>query len=180
MHNGRFILHTFALAFAMCLGMAFAHLQARGSEDSVTDKISPVATCLTLATEDGQIVLQRQLAPKKQFVLTHRHSVHRSLVREYLEAGPNSTVSVVEGHYSDYGAGLPQKAESGQTLRFERGNARLVLAPTYLNTIEIRVGREAEHTLILQDKEYILAKLIEPGMVAILSISEKVCPHESP
>ena len=180
MHCCRFIPNTFVIAIALCLGVVFVHSQARGSGATATDTIPHVAICLTLSTEDSQIVLQRNLAPQEQFVLTHRHSVHRSLVREYMQAGPNATVAVVEGHYSDYGAGLPQKAEPGQTLRFEGGNARLVLAPTYLPRIEIRVGRVAEHTLVLQSNEYILTKLIEPGMVAILSISEKVCPHEYP
>lgn len=149
-------------------------------EGSSGQPLSKRNNCLEVTRENGEAVFMATLADDERFILRHRHSVHRSLVEEFLAPGPGNTISVLEGRYQDYGAGLPQKAEPGQNIIFHGGKARLVLAPTYLPQIELRVGRIAEHTIILRDREIKLANLIEPGMVAIFRISEKVCPHEYP
>ena len=184
MNNGRRILISLTLLLTVCLGLS---MRASGVFAEKTDGLAAnahlllkEASCLTVSKENGEIVLQQKLARNERFILRHRHSVHRSLVVEYLGAGPSGTIAILEGLFEDYGAGLPQKAEGGQELEFKGGKARLTLAPTNLPHIELRVGRVAEHTIILRDKEFALADLIEPGMVAILQINEKVCPHEYP
>ena len=176
------LLHT--LALAVCLGIS-VHIRSAFAEQkdgfaAHTRFLHQQTHCLTVSKEDGAIVFQAELAADERFILRHRHSVHHSLVLEYLGAGPSGTISILEGHYADYGAGLPQKAEGGQKIEFTGGKARLITAPTHLRQIELRVGRFAEHTIILQEKEIALAEMIEPGMVAILKISEKVCPREYP
>ena len=184
MTYGRRILFLLALTLAVCLGVS---VHARGVLAEKQDGLAAhahlllkEANCLTVSRENGDIVFQKELTEGERFILRHRHSVHRTLVLEYLGAGPAGTISILEGHYADYGAGLPQKAEEGQRIEFTGGKARLITAPTHLPQIELRVGRVAEHTIILRDKEYALAEIIEPGMVAILKISEKVCPREYP
>ena len=173
-----------AVLFGVCLAcvllpesMTWAE---RGNTDAATGDIVSEQHCLSVSGEDGGVVLQKGLAEHERFILRHRHSVHRSLVVEYLGPGPDGTISILEGRYADYGAGLPQKAEKGQTLEFEGGTARIIPVPVPRQRIEVRVGREAEHTVIHRDREYPLAGLLSPGMTAVFTINEGVCPREHP
>lgn len=184
MSNGRRILFFLTLLLGVCLELS---MHASGVFAKRPDGLAAnarlvlkEANCLTVSKENGDVVLQQNLEPNERFVLRHRHSVHRSLVVEYLGAGPGGTIAIMEGEFADYGAGLPQKAEAGQSIEFNGGKARLIVAPARLSQIELRVGRVAEHTIIVRGREFALAERIEPGMVAILRISEKVCPHEYP
>lgn len=169
------LLSMLVALFYLPENMHAAHQADSGADGGATD-----AFCLSVSDAAGEAVLQKPLAEHERFILRHRHSVHRSLVVEYLGPGPDGTIRILEGQYADYGAGLPQKAEKGQRLEFSGGKARLFPAPADLRRIEVRVGREAEHTVIHRDREYPLAGLIPPGMTAVFSISGAACPRAYP
>jgi len=184
MKNADHSILYWAVLFGVCLVCVLlpeSMTQAEsGNTDAATRGAAPDRHCLSVSGEDGRTVLQKGLAEHERFILRHRHSVHRSLVVEYLGPAPDGTIVILEGRYADYGAGLPQKAERGQRLEFDGGAARLFPAPLPRQRIEVRVGREAEHTVIHRDREYPLAGLIPPGMTAVFTINEGVCPREYP
>lgn len=156
------------------------NIHAAQQENPGFDDGAPDAFCLSVSNENGVAALQKTLWGNERFILRHRHSVHRSLVVEYLGPGPDGTIRILEGRYDDYGAGLPQRAEKGQQLEFTGGRARIFPASAPLRRIEVRVGREAEHTVIHRAREYPLAGLIPPGMTAVFTITGDVCPREYP
>lgn len=174
---------TFRFFMLACLACGlFAPPTATGKtrEEAEIPDTQAAPYCLRVADAAGKPVLAVTLLGDETFALRHIHSVHRSPVLEFLGSGPENTIAVLEGQYADYGAGLPQKAEKGQRLEFTGGKARLTLSGVYLPRLELRVGRVAEHTLLVHGREIALNTLIEPGKTAVFSIRQEECSPKEP
>ena len=138
------------------------------------------AYCLELRAASGELIFSATLAREERFTLRHIHSVHKTPVLEYLGFGPNDSIAILEGIYSDFGAGLPERAEKDQILSFEDGRARLRFAQRYVPEIELRVGRIAEHTLLVGDSILPLTLWATPGEYLIFKARGGICEQRAP
>ena len=133
------------------------------------------AYCLELRAASGELVFSVTLAREERFTLRHIHSVHKTLVLEHLGFGPHDSIAILEGVYSDFGAGLPQRAEKNQVLSFKDGRAQLRFAQRLVPEIELRVGRVAEHTLIIRNSALPLTLWATPGEYLIFKAHGGIC-----
>jgi hypothetical protein len=138
------------------------------------------AYCLELRAASGEVVFSATLAREERFTLRHIHSVHKTPVVEHLGFGPNDSIAILEGLYSDFGAGLPERSERDQVLSFEEGRARLLFTQRYVPEIELRVGRIAEHTLIVGDRVLPLTLWATPGEYLVFKARGGVCEQRAP
>ena len=138
------------------------------------------AYCLEVRTASGEVVFSATLAREERFTLRHIHSVHKTPVVEHLGFGPNDSIAILEGQYADFGAGLPERGERNQTLSFEDGRARLLFTQRYVPEIELRVGRIAEHTLLVGDRVLPLTLWVTPGEYLIFKARGGICEQRAP
>jgi hypothetical protein len=138
------------------------------------------AYCLELRAASGEAVFSATLAREERFTLRHIHSVHKTPVVEHLGLGPNDSIAILEGLYSDFGAGLPARGEKDQVLSFEDGRARLRFVQRHVPEIELRVGRIAEHTLLVRDSVLPLTLWAAPGEYLIFKARGGICEQRAP
>jgi hypothetical protein len=138
------------------------------------------AYCLELRAASGELVFFATLAREERFTLRHIHSVHKTPVLEHLGFGPNDSIAILEGEYADFGAGLPIRGEKDQILSFEDGRARLRFAQRYVPEIELRVGRLAEHTLLVGDSVLPLTLWATPGEYLVFKARGGICGQRAP
>ncbi|MDR1946925.1 MAG: DUF1850 domain-containing protein [Desulfovibrio sp.] len=165
------------LSLLLCiLPIPFLPADPAGAATDNEHRKPAVPACLVLSRPDGGRVFTADLEADESFILRYKHSVHQSPVSEYFGAcAEGDGIAVLEGRYEDYGAGLPQKAEAGQRLEFDSGRARLIVSTGCLPEIELRVGRLAEHTLIVKRHETRLAELSDPGTVLLFRVQKGRC-----
>jgi hypothetical protein len=133
------------------------------------------AYCLEVRTASGELVFSATLAREERFTLRHIHSVHKTPVVEHLGLGPNDSIAILEGLYADFGAGLPIRAEKDQVLSFKDGRAQLRFIQRHVPEIELRVGRIAEHTLLVGDSVLPLTLWATPGEYLIFKARGGAC-----
>ncbi|MDR0467169.1 MAG: DUF1850 domain-containing protein [Deltaproteobacteria bacterium] len=136
--------------------------------------------CLELRAASGDLAYSTTLGREERFTLRHIHSVHKTPVVEQLGLGPNDSIAILEGRYSDFGAGLAARAEKDQELTFEDGHARLQFARRHVPEIELRVGRVAEHTLIVRAGELPLTLWASPGEYLVFKARGGICAQRTP
>ena len=136
--------------------------------------------CLELRAASGELVYSVTLAREERFTLRHIHSVHKTPVVEHLGFGPNDSIAILEARYADFGAGLSERAEKEQVFSFEDGRARLRFAQYHVPEIELRVGRIAEHTLLVGDSVLPLARWVTPGEYLVFKARGGVCEQRAP
>ncbi|MDR2801108.1 MAG: DUF1850 domain-containing protein [Desulfovibrio sp.] len=161
--------------FLLCVGT-----RAAEADDGGGRTVPARAYCLELRSADGELVFSDNIAPGGTFVLRHIHSVHKTPVEETLGLGPGNSVAILEGRYSDFGAGLSEHAEKDQAFSFAGGEARLIFSQRSVPNIEIRVGRFAKHTLIVKGKPHRLALWVRPGEYVVLQTLEGACTPRAP
>jgi hypothetical protein len=150
-------------------------LAAEGRSPSSPSLAADRAYCLELRAAAGDLVFSTTLAHEERFTLRHIHSVHKTPVLEHLGFGPNDSIAILEGEYADFGAGLPERGEKDQILSFEDGRARLRFVQRYVPEIELRVGRIAEHTLLVNDSVLPLTLWATPGEYLIFKARGGTC-----
>jgi len=138
------------------------------------------AYCLNVRAASGELVFSATLAREERFTLRHIHSVHKTPVLEHLGFGPNDSIAILEGIYADFGAGLPQRAEKDQVLSFKDGHAQLRFAQRLVPEIELRVGRIAEHTLLVGDSVLPLTLWAAPGEYLVFKARGGICGQREP
>jgi hypothetical protein len=138
------------------------------------------AYCLEVRAPSGELVFSKTLAREERFSLRHIHSVHKTPVLEHLGFSPNDSIAILEGHYVDFGAGLPVRGEKDQVFSFEDGRARLSFMQRHMPEIELRVGRIAEHTLLVGDSVLPLAQWVTPGEYLIFKARGGTCEQRTP
>ena len=164
-----------ALLLAMRLMFSAPLPAAEGQHPFSASLAVDRAYCLELRAASGERVFAVTLAREECFTLRHIHSVHKTPVLERLGFGPNDSIAILEGIYADFGAGLADHAEKDQFLSFEDGRARLRFAQRYVPEIELRVGRVAEHTLLVGDSVLPLTLWAAPGEYLIFKARGGVC-----
>lgn len=116
---------------------------------------------------DGESLLCAAMQPGEEFDLRFVHSVNRRPVVDTLRIEPGRLV-VVKSRYDAFGAGMPEgSTEEGRLAVLPDGRLEWTVERA-LPEIAVRVGRVAEHTLIVRGRRFRLADLAAPGTAVIL------------
>ena len=127
------------------------------------------APVLAIFDADGKEVFSRKLPPDEGFAIRYTHSVALTPVIDYflVEDGKIYIDSTV---YEDFGAGLPYETQGDQKMSSEHGKIVLTGLKREVSPFELRVGRIANHTLIIDGEELPLAKIERPGGTLVFKI----------
>lgn len=135
---------------------------------------------LNLVTTNGDIVLSKKINPKEGFAVRYTHSVARTPVTDYFIV-ENNKIFLDKTIYKDFGAGLPHHPEGSQIMRLENGSLVISGFKRYLPEFILRIGRIAEHTLLIPNlngkgwkhpQEIILKNVASPGTSLKFIISD--------
>lgn len=147
-------------------------------------------SALLLKDAAGTVLFSCPVQDGMTFGLRYIHSVAKTPVEEWFCIS-NQTIFLEKTIYQDFGAGLPHNPEPGQTMT--TGNGHIVISGYHraLHSFDVRVGRIAQHTLLLplentaekhpahaQVREISLASLAPPGSAVTFTLGP-VHPHKS-
>lgn len=96
-----------------------------------------------------ELVLFSSLPAGQDFCIRFIHSVAKSPVEEWFY-GRDGAIVLDRTVYQDFGAGLPHEASAGQRMEFVDGVVQITGYDVTLADLTVRVGRVAEHSLLLQ------------------------------
>jgi hypothetical protein len=111
---------------------------------------------------DGRVAFCTQVQPGEEFVLSFVHSVNRRPVYDTLRAEADHLV-IVRSRFDSFGAGMPEASTPEGTLTIAKDGWLEWTVNRPMPEITVRVGRVANHTLIIKNREIRLADLAEPG-----------------
>ena len=134
---------------------------------------TPQASLLVLADSTGKELFSERLDADQQFAVRYIHSVAKSPVEDWFSI-EGDTIFLEKTVYQDFGAGLPHEAGEGQIMDFGDGHISLSGFHRALPTFDLRVGRIANHTLLLEQdgggmREIPLNTLVRPGKAVTFS-----------
>ncbi|UMZ72713.1 DUF1850 domain-containing protein [Natranaerofaba carboxydovora] len=121
--------------------------------------IHPPVYGLEIVNQDKETL--KRISDVNYFRMSHTHSVMKSEVRDYYQIESNKLIKQTKTKYKSEGAGLPFdgvgefRREDGWFVRDEMNKD--------IKSLRVRVGREAGHTLFVDDKKIILDELESPG-----------------
>lgn len=96
-----------------------------------------------------ELVLFSSLPAGQDFCIRFIHSVAKSPVEEWFY-GQDGTIVLDRTVYQDFGAGLPHEAGVGQRMEFLDDVMQITGYDVALADLTVRVGRVAEHSLLLE------------------------------
>jgi hypothetical protein len=125
----------------------------------------------------GEIVYIDDIDNAREFVVSFKHSVNRTLVNEFIKIQGNEFIVYKTTFYS-YGAGMPEvNAGSKQKVTVNNGLVQIENIDLKLKNFTYLVGTYADHTLSYKDKSMMLSEFIEPQNPAFFSI-DRITPFK--
>jgi hypothetical protein len=115
----------------------------------------------------GRVAWCERVQPGEEFVLSFVHSVNRRPVYDTLRAEGDHLV-IVRSMFDAFGAGMPEASTPEGTLAVAPDGWLEWTVNRPVPEITVRVGRVADHMLILKGREIRLADLSEPGSALTL------------
>jgi hypothetical protein len=109
-----------------------------------------------------QEVYCARMAEGEEVVLRFIHSVNKRPVFDTLRAGPDHVV-IVKSRFDAFGAGMPEASTDQGTFRVLPDGWLEWTINRRMPEVVVRVGRVADHTLLIEGREVPLAGLAEPG-----------------
>jgi len=131
----------------------------------------PVTNRFTISNgKTGKIVYMDEVDNAKEFIVSFRHSVNRTLVNEFIKANGNKFIVYKTTFYS-YGAGMPEyDAQSNQKVTVNNGLVEIENIDRVLEDFTYIVGTYADHFLSYKDKSMKLSEFVEPQNPAFFKI----------
>lgn len=111
---------------------------------------SVASCCLQIRNEEGKLLLSAPARENDMFAIRFIHSVALSPVTDFYRI-KDCRIFLEKTVYHDFGAGLPHMAEAGQTMKTEGGEIILDGFNRELPEFDVRVGRVAQHALLLYE-----------------------------
>lgn len=133
---------------------------------------------LVLENSEGKNLYTVPMSDGGEFAIRFIHSVAKSPVTDYFILKEGKVV-LDKTIYHDFGAGLPHKPEKGQEMKSENGELSITGFNREIPELSLRVGRVADHTLLIFGKEgsnvtpivdVPLSTLSPPGSVIIFRV----------
>lgn len=130
---------------------------------------------LVLRDSGGKELFSRPAPDGSRFAIRYRHSVALSPVEDWFSVS-GGCIYLEKTVYQDFGAGLPHQPGPGQRMYTENGKVVISGYHMALPSFDVRVGRVADHTLLLPEGEGMLEEiplntLLEPGQAITLTIA---------
>lgn len=143
-----------ALGAMLCLAAGFCFLNGT------------VGPRLCVRNSAKELVFISRLPQSQLFCIRFIHSVAKSPVEEWFSARFGRIV-LESTVYQDFGAGLPHEAGSGQRMEFDKGLVRISGYNQPIVPLTVRVGRIAEHSLLLEGAvQHAAATVARPALPA--------------
>ena len=117
----------------------------------------------------GRVAFCARVRPGEEFVLSFVHSVNRRPVYDTLRAEGEHLV-IVKSRFDAFGAGMPEASTPEGTLTIAKDGWLEWTVNKPVPEVTIRVGRVANHTLSIKDREIRLADLAEPGQLLTMRV----------
>ena len=119
-------------------------------------------------TESG-VILSIPVRRDDPFALVFIHSVHRTPVFEHFLIRDVGVIQLVATEYETYGVGMPSLPSEGV---FEQQGSRFRLSQLNrrFSEIPLRVGPEAQLTLLRKGMEYPISKWLPAGALVKLHV----------
>ena len=117
----------------------------------------------------GRVAFCARVKTGDEFVVSFIHSVNRRPVYDTLRVEADHLV-VVKSRFDAFGAGMPESSTSEGTLAVAPDGWLEWTVNRPVPDVTIRVGRVADHTLHLKDREIHLSDLSEPGTALTLRV----------
>lgn len=115
-----------------------------------------------LDPEDGKLLFSAPLREVEGFQICFIHSVNRRPVCDTLRVRGGELV-IVSSRFDSFGAGMPDgSTQEGVLRRLSDGWLEWRIGRA-VPEVTLRVGRSAEHRLLLKGKEVALSQLASPG-----------------
>jgi len=136
----------------------------------------PVLNRFTISNgRTGKIVYIDNIENIREFSVSFKHSVNRTLVNEFIRIQGDRFVVYKTTFYS-YGAGMPEyDANSKQVIIISDGIVQIENIDRELDNFTYMVGTYADHTLSFKDKTIKLSELVEPQKPAHFKIQKVSC-----
>lgn len=136
----------------------------------------PVLNRFTISNgRTGKIVFIDNTENIREFTVSFKHSVNRTLVNEFIRIQGDRFVVYKTTFYS-YGAGMPEyDANSKQVITISDGIVQIENIDRKLDSFTYMVGTYADHTLSYKDKTMKLSEFIEPQKPAYFKIQKVSC-----
>lgn len=109
-------------------------------------------TSLCVRNAVKELVFFSPLPAGQDFCIRFIHSVAKSPVEEWFKV-QGGKILLDRTVYQDFGAGLPHEASTGQHMAFDDGVVTISGYNMPLPELTVRVGRVAEHILLLEQDE---------------------------
>jgi hypothetical protein len=110
----------------------------------------------------GRPVLCATMADGEEFDITFVHSVNKRPVQDTLRVARDHLV-IVRSRFDAFGAGMPEATTEDGRLRVAADGWLEWTVNRPMPEIVLRVGRVANHALVLKGRRLPLAELAEPG-----------------
>mgnify|MGYP000867228088 FL=1 len=130
---------------------------------SVFVLLSAIVPTLTVRNASGTLLRIFPLGAGDSFIIRYTHSVARRPVREIFTAARDGGLLLRETTFDAFGAGLPFEPYDAERFLVERDVFRVVGMRRRFPSVTVRVGRVAEHALLLRGNETPLRAWEKPG-----------------
>lgn len=129
---------------------------------------------LFLEDDSGKRLYSKPMRDNSEFAIRFIHSVAKTPVTDHFII-KDGKIFLDKTVYHDFGAGLPHAPEGGQRMKTEHGEISITGFNKEMPDLEVRVGRIAEHTMLLFDgkdkpEEIALSSLARPGSVILFKV----------
>ena len=97
-------------------------------------------------------------ACKNGFSICYTHSVNKGRVKDFYKTSPNGELVLYQSNFVNYGAGIsePEEIANAEFKILEDGTFSLVGINRKLKSFLMAVGVVANHSIIIEEKEYFL------------------------
>lgn len=165
---------AFGLPLFLALALFLSCATASAAPSAVQNTPAVQKYLLVLSDSAGKELLAVPMEEGDEFAIRYIHSVAQSPVEDWFSVEDN-TIFLEKTVYQDFGAGLPHEADEGQVMGFGDGHISISGFHRPLPTFDQRVGRIANHTLLLEQenaarREIPLNTLVRPGQAITFSV----------
>lgn len=124
----------------------------------------PVKAAVTVSNvQTRQPVVYLLLNAGEEFIIGFTHSVNKRPVYDYIQKSGQKDLLIVKSRYDAFGAGMPEAAPPGASLKTVDGMLELSNINLSRREIDLFVGTVANHTLTVKQRTLALADIVPPG-----------------
>ena len=132
-----------------------------------------IVPALTVRNRSGRLLRTFPLGAGETFGIRYTHSVARRPVREIFTASRTGGLLLRETTFDAFGAGLPFEPNDAERFLVGKDCFRIVGMRRLFANVAVRVGRVAEHALLLKGSETPLREWEEPGGALTFGVEQR-------